>query len=149
MNLKSFFIACAALLYPLALSAQTKADDILGVYYVEDDKNGDSKTEFTKNPDGTYDCTIVWIKDPIDPKTGEPWKDFRNPDKSLRSRQLLGTKIIRGISFDAKNSRWTGAKVYDPNRGIRANATIYLVEGGLNITGKVLGIGETEFWKKL
>ena len=142
-------IALVALFYGVSSFAQVKGDAILGEYYLKDDKNGDSKVIFTKNAAGTYDCTISWIKDPIDPATGKPWLDFRNPDKSLRSKPLLGVKIIEGIPFDEKSGMWKGAKIYDPNRGLRANATIKLLPGGnLEVSGKVLGIGETQVWEK-
>ena len=130
--------------------AQTKADAILGDYYVKDAKNGDSKVRFTKNAQGTYDCKIIWIKDPIDPKTGQPWKDFRNPDKSLRDKELNGAFLVRGLVYDPSGDKWSGAKIYDPNRGIKANATMkFSSPDKLEVSGKVLGIGEKQIWDKL
>ena len=133
---KLMTVALAILFAVPAFAQKNSADDILGTYYLKDAKNGDSKVQFTKNGKGAFDCTIVWIKNPTDPKTGQGWKDVKNPDKSLRDRPVLGIKIIEGIAFDAQKGVWTGAKVYDPNRGIKANATISLTgDDGLEITG--------------
>ena len=148
--IKTLMIIAATLCCGMNAFAQTKGDAILGEYYLKDAKNGDSKVLFTKNSSGTYDCEITWIEIPDDPKTGKPWLDVRNPDKSLRGRQVLGIKIIEGIPYDEESGTWTGAKIYDPNRGIKANATIKLCnDGRLKVSGKVLGIGETQYWDRL
>lgn len=155
MKIKTILIAIVAVLTgcygAFAQNAlNSKADSIIGEYYLPDPENGDSKAEFTKASDGTYECTVTWIKDPIDPKTGKPWTDFRNPDKSLRARPVVGIKIIQGLRYDASSRQWNGGSIYDPNRGIKAKATAYfLPDGRLAVTGKVLGIGETVYWKKL
>ena len=148
MKARKIIVALVAALLGAAALAQTTADSILGEYYLRDDKNGDSKVRFTKNARGTYDCTIIWIKEPNDPATGKPWLDSKNPDKSLRTRPLVGTKIVEGISYS--DGVWSGAKIYDPNRGLKANATIKLLKNGkLEVSGKILGIGETQVWDRL
>ena len=150
MKTRKIFIALSAMFLGVVALAQTTADSILGEYYLPDDKNGDSKVRFTKNGNGTYDCTIIWIKEPNDPKTGKPWLDSKNSDKSLRNRPLVGIKIVEGISYDKSAGLWSGAKIYDPNRGIKANATIKLLGSGrLEVSGKIMGIGETQIWEKL
>lgn len=143
-----------ALMMCLGLQAQNalnrNADSLLGEYYLPDPKNGDSKAVCTRAADGTYECVISWIKDPIDPKTGKEWTDFRNPDKSLKSRPLVGVKFVKGMRYDSAALKWTGGTIYDPNRGITAKATAYFTpDGRLAVSGKVLGIGETMFWDKL
>ena len=126
-----------------------KADSILGEYLVPDPGN-DSKVRFTKNTDGTYKCQIFWLQSPNDPSTGKPWLDYKNPDKSLRNRRTDSIVIIDGLRYDAGKKVWNGTKVYDPNRGIRANVTCkFSPEGKLQLKGTVLGIGETAYWEKL
>ena len=122
----------------------------MGTYYIKDSKSGDSKVRFSKNKSGTYDCTVIWLQDATDPKTGKPWTDLNNPDKALKTRPIVGLKIVEGIPYDEKSGQWTGAKIYDPGRGIKANATIkVLPDGRLSVSGKVLGIGETQYWDRL
>lgn len=142
-----------ALIAPLGLLAQNalndKADSIIGEYLVPDPGN-DSKVRFTKNADGTYNCQIFWMESNINPDTGKPWTDIHNPDKSLRSRRCDSIVIISGLRYDAGKKVWNGAKIYDPNRGIKANVTCqFMPDGKLMLKGTVLGIGEKVYWNKL
>lgn len=127
-----------------------KADAIVGEYLVPDAKNGDSKVRFTKNSAGTYDCQVFWLEKPTDPKTGQPWLDERNPDKSKRNVRCDQLYIVRGLQYNAEKKQWDGTKVYDPNRGISAKMTgKFLPNGSFEVRGTVLGIGESQQWKKL
>lgn len=146
-----------ALLFALLMAAapgfaqdlNAKADNILGDYLVPDKKNGDSKVHFTKNPDGTYDCRVYWLQIPVDPATGKPWLDFRNPDKSKRSQRVDQLYLIRGLKYNASKKQWDGVKIYDPNRGINANVTCKLTPSGdLQVKGTILGIGESYVWPR-
>lgn len=144
--------AVAAAIIPLFSQSAPKvsADSIIGDYYVADEKNGDSKVRFIKNSEGGYDCQVFWIKDNIDPSTGKPWLDVKNPDKSLRNMRADRIFIIRNLRFNAEKKQWDDAKIYDPNRGIRVNVTCKLISPKeLQVRGSVLGIGETMIWKKL
>ena len=38
--------------------------------------------------------TIVWLRDALDPATGKPPVDQRNPDPAKRSRRIVGTTIF-------------------------------------------------------
>lgn len=142
-------VALFAALVPSMSQTKVAADDILGEYLVPDAKNGDSKVRFTKNQDGTFNCQVFWLEKPIDPSTGKPWLDYKNPDKSLRSRRTDSVVLIKGLKFNAGKKVWDGTKVYDPNRGISANVTCTLQpDGSLQVRGSVMGIGETQTWIK-
>ncbi len=60
-------------------------------------------------------ATIVWIKNPLDVKTGKPPVDDKNPDPSKRSRKLLGLRIF-AMEQDA-NGAWTGL-IYNADDGM-------------------------------
>ena len=150
---KFLAILAIALCAPLGLFAQNplndKADSIVGEYLVPDPGN-DSKVRFTKNSDGSFNCQIFWMENKVNPDTGQPWTDLKNPDKALRSRRCDSIVIISGLKYDAEKKVWTGAKIYDPNRGIKANVTCqFMPDGTLMLKGTVLGIGEKVYWKKL
>ncbi|MCQ2184273.1 MAG: DUF2147 domain-containing protein [Bacteroidales bacterium] len=147
---KALFLSLVAALVSFAAPAQSALNDnpdtILGTFLVPDPGN-DSHVTFTKNEKGGYDCRIVWMENAIDPSTGKPWLDVKNPDKSLRTRTCMGLALIENIKYDSAKKQWSGAKVYDPNRGINANATIKFTEDGrLCLKGTILGIGETVYW---
>ena len=141
--------AIAAILPSAAQSAlNDKGDNIVGDYYVV--QNGDeSKVRFTKNADGTYKCQITWLKNDKDAK-GNKALDDKNPDKSLRSTPADRIVLINGLKYNAEKKQWDGAKIYDPQRGIKANVTAsFAPDGRLKLRGSVMGIGETVYWKKL
>lgn len=147
-------LAVAAIFAVLPSSSQNRRNDnpdsILGEYRVPDAKNGDCKVRFTRNAEGTYDCQVFWLEIPIDPATGKPWLDFRNPVKSKRNVRCDELFIIRGLKYDSAAKMWNGAKIYDPNRGISVSVKCrFASDGSLEVKGTVFGIGETMYWKKL
>lgn len=148
---KSLIVLAVMALLPFVCEAQnalnSNPDSVVGVFYVPGEN--DSKVEFTKNADGSYDGAVIWMKSPIDPSTGKVWCDVKNPDRSLRGRSCMGLKVIEGLKYDPAKKCWGGTKIYDPNRGIRANVRInFTADGRLCIKGTVLGIGETVYWKR-
>ena len=143
----------AAMLAGSRAVAQNKlndsADSVLGKY--ESVQGGDPyRVQVTKNADGSYKAQIYWLANPIDPKTGERALDKKNPDKSLRSVPSDQVVLIRDLKYKADKKQWGDAKIYDPQRGIRANVTAWFMEDGrLCLKGTVLGIGEKAFWTRL
>ena len=149
--MKRFLIALTAVLFAmLPASAQSaknsSADNIIGKY--ESVQGTDAyKVEVTKNVDGTYKAQIYWMKDPIDPRTGKKALDVKNPDKSLRNRPCDQIVLIQNLKYIPAKKVWGDAKIYDPQRGIKANVTAqFLQDGRLSLKATVLGIGETVYW---
>ena len=125
------------------------ADSLLGKY--ESVQGGDRfRAEISKEAEGTFRCQIYWIENPIDAKTGKKALDTKNPDKSLRSVPCDEVVLFKGLKYNAEKKQWDGTKIYDPQRGIRANVTVkFLEDGRLCLRGTVLGIGEKVYWTKL
>ncbi|WP_040670358.1 DUF2147 domain-containing protein [Nitritalea halalkaliphila] len=85
------------------------ASDILGVWWTQDK---DAKVElFQEN--GKFYGKLVWIKS--DPEVKEPVLDTNNPERSLRSRPLLGIRLLEGFTFNGE--RYEGGTIYDPTNG--------------------------------
>ena len=143
-------IICAAF-FALPAAAQginDKADNIIGEYLT--DRGGSkSKVRVTKNADGTYDAQVFWVENPMG-KDGKKRKDVKNPDKSLRSTPADRSVIFSGLKYDARKHEWNGTKIYDPQRGVRAKLVAEFADDGrLALTGSVLVISETVYWKKI
>ena len=148
--MKRILIALTAVLFAmLPASAQSaknsSADNIIGKY--ESVQGTDAyKVEVSKNEDGTYKAQIYWMKDPMDPKTGKKALDVKNPDKSLRTRPCDQIVLIQNLKYLSAKKVWGDAKIYDPQRGIKANVTAqFLPDGRLSLKATVLGIGETVY----
>src|SRR5438034_153953 len=65
--------------------------------------------------------TIVWLKEPIDPKTGKPQVDDKNPDPTKQSRRIIGLRIFSLSAGDA--GTWSG-KIYDADNGKMYDAKV-------------------------
>jgi uncharacterized protein (DUF2147 family) len=89
-----------------------KADDVLGVWLTQDK---DSHVQIYKVGD-KYFGKIIWLKDPIDKKTGKPKVDDKNEDPSLRNRPIMGLKLLKDFVFDG-DDEWEDGKIYDPKKG--------------------------------
>lgn len=148
MNMKkltTILLLCAAT--AIWVKAQD-ADRIVGTYRADYASNS-SRIKIEKAADGTYFGKATWVKDCID-KNGNKILDKKNPDKSLRSIPVDRIKILWGLKYNEEKKTWEGGKIYDPTRGIRANATInFQPDGRLRVRGSVMGIGESVYWDKL
>ena len=72
--------------------------------------------------------TVVWIKDALDPKTGQPQADDKNPNPSLRNRKIVGIRIF-AMEQDASGG-WSGG--------------IYNSDDGQTYKGRLVPRGENE-----
>jgi uncharacterized protein (DUF2147 family) len=93
------------------------AGEILGTWKTE---RGESLVEiFTC---GARLCgKVVWLKDPLygdsrDGPVGQPVSDRKNPDPALRSRPIIGLRIMEGFTRAGENN-WGGGTCYDPKSG--------------------------------
>ncbi|MGN1266210.1 MAG: DUF2147 domain-containing protein [Muribaculaceae bacterium] len=150
--MKKFIIAliCAlvAVLPAVAQDMNSKGDNIVGEYLT--DRGGSkSKVRVTKNADGTYTAQVFWVEHPNDDK-GNKRKDVKNPDKALRNVDIDKVVLVKGLQYKAKDKKWGGAKIYDPTKGIRVNASAEFVEPNkLKLRGTIMGIGATLYWTKI
>ena len=119
------------------------ADAIVGTYLKAD---GKSKVEFYKSG-STYSGKVVWLKEPNDEK-GNPKKDIKNPDKSLRERPLLGLVTITGLKYETED-KYVDGKAYRPAEGDEVKFKVKINgDGTINVTGSKYGFSKTETWKK-
>ncbi len=120
------------------------AQQAIGVWA---DENGDSNIRIA--PCGKALCgKVVWLKDPND-ETGRPKTDLYNPDEKLRSRTLLGLKIIAGLKFDQNNASLKG-KVYNADNGKVYD--LYLKPSGktMRVEGCLLRVlCDTQTWTRV
>ena len=102
-----------------------------------------------KLKNGTYRGQIIWMANPND-KNGKKRLDEKNPDKSLRNTPCDQIVLFSGLEYNAKKKRWDGTKIYDPQRGMRANLTVeFEKDGRLKLRGSIMGIGETVYWERV
>jgi len=77
-----------------------------------------------------------------------PTTDVNNPDRQLRSRPLVGLRILSG--FRQRGSGWHDGTAYDPKSGKAYKASLRLNPGGtLTVTGCVFFICRSQRWTRV
>jgi len=138
-------VLCAGLL-PWPALAAASADAILGTWLTDD---GASKVEVraAKAADGStvYDGAIVWLKDAT--KDGQPLHDAHNADAALRSRPLMGLRVLSG--FKAAGGGWSGGTVYAPRAGKSFPAQLSIgADGRLQLKVDAGLLSKTDYWTR-
>ena len=87
-----------------------------------------------KNRDNVYNGKIVWLAEPTE-ADGTPAKDLNNPDKSLRSRQLIGLNMLSGLK--EVGDEYKEGKIYDPGNGKTYNCSMKLEGDVLKVRGSL------------
>jgi uncharacterized protein (DUF2147 family) len=143
LSMKPKLILVIFLLFFVARSvAQTKADDIVGVWLTGGKEP--AKIQIYRSGDKYYG-KIVWLKYPE--ANGMARLDSKNPDKSKQKQQIIGLVILQHFRFD--DNEWNDGKIYDPESG--KTYSCHLTLKG-NKTLKVRGyvgvslLGRTETW---
>ena len=150
--MKKFLLTILALLIVGIGNAQSAlnnaADNIVGTY--SGTQGGDSfRAKITKQPDGTYQGQIVWMKNDKD-ENGNKRLDTKNPDKSLRNTPCDRIVLFSGLQYNSDKKCWDGTKIYDPQRGIKARLTVtFEQDGRLRLKGSVFAFSESVYWTKV
>ena len=126
-----------------------KADNIIGEY--QTDRGGSkSKVRISKNADGSYDAQVFWVENPYEADGKTKRKDVKNPDKALRNVPVDQIVLVKGLKYDAESKSWGGAKIYDPTKGLKVNATAeFETADKLKLRGTILGMGVTLYWVRI
>ena len=94
--------------------------------------------------------TLVWFRWPNDAQD-LPLVDLKNADPALRSRPLMGLKILYGLHRTGERA-WEGGKIYNPDSGRDYNATMSIRDDGtLRVRAYVLHpiFGKTQIWTRI
>ena len=137
---------------PFGVQAQSKADEICGLYYAADPGNGEgSQIRIYKNANGKYEGKVVWMQYPNHPN-GEPRRDVKNPDASKRTQTNVGLVLIKDFVYNEKEDQWEGGMIYNPAGGNYYRSYMRLESNGekLKVRG-YLGVsllGKTVIWTR-
>lgn len=121
--MKKIIFSFILMLMPLGVAF---AQDVIGKWKLED---GTAIVEVYKSGD-SFNGKIVWLANPTE-ADGSPAADKNNPDKSLRSRKLIGLNMLSGLKADG--GEYSGGKIYDPGNGKTYNCS-------MKVEGKVLKV---------
>lgn len=97
-------------------------------------------------PCGTHVCGTIVSAAPL-PATGQPPRDTRNPDPTLRNRAMAGVRILSG--FSQAGDGWKGGTIYNPTNGKTYNSELTLAaDGQLKVSGCVMIFCQTQIWRR-
>ena len=149
--MKRIIFTLMCVIMALSSNAQglnSKGDNIIGEYLSIKD-GGKSKIRITKEADGTYTAQVFWVERALD-ANGNKRKDVKNPDKALRNVPVDQITLVRGLKHNAAEKNWGGAKIYDPTKGLKVNATAeFETPDKLKLRGTILGMGVTLYWTRI
>ena len=89
----TFIIAIAAALLAAPSARAQGAGEPTGVWLTQ---AGDARVKVSKCGGGICGV-IVGLKDPIDPATGKPQVDDKNPNPALKKRPMIGLPLFSGM----------------------------------------------------
>lgn len=148
-NMKSIFLSILFIFINTMLFAQIHSNSIIGTWL---NGEGTGKIEIYKTNSGHYAGKIIWLKEPIDPETGKPKLDKRNPDKSKRSNPTLGLVNMYGFTYNESEQDWENGKIYDPKNGKEYSCKISMKDNNAIKVRGYIGItliGRTDTWTRL
>ena len=131
-----------SMIFMLAPLAAAFAQDVVGKWKLED---GSAIVEVYQEGD-VFNGKIVWLEKPTE-DDGSPVVDDNNPDKTLRTRQIMGLNMLSGLK--KTGSEYSGGSIYDPGNGktyncsMKVEGDILKVRGSLDKKGL---IGRTMDW---
>lgn len=99
-----------ALLAPASSHSQTSGSPI-GVWLTQ---AGDARVRITKC--GEAICGVVaWLREPVNPATGQPVVDDKNPNPALAKRPMIGLPLFTDMRIAGPN-KWSG-RIYNADDG--------------------------------
>lgn len=129
-----------------ACAGAAHADQLDGFWM---DSHGEVVLEVA--PCGTDMCAkVVWLRLPYGPDR-LPLKDFRNPDESLRNREVCGLRVIEGFKKQ-DDGTWGGGNVYVPDLGMSFSGYAKVLSPTqIEVRGYVFLplFGSSEVWSKV
>jgi uncharacterized protein (DUF2147 family) len=107
---------------------------------------GDAKVRVNKCGGGICGV-VIWLKDPINPATGRPHVDDKNPNPSLARRPMIGLPLFSAMPPSGPN-KWSG-QIYNADDG-NSYASNISVPGPdtLNVEGCVGVLCGSETWTR-
>ena len=134
--------AAAAFVLSVFAATPVPAAELIGTWLTQ---QGDAHIRVAKC--GKALCgTVVWLKDSVDTKTGQPPVDDKNPDPGKRSRKILGIQIF-AMEQNATGS-WTGG-IYNSDDGKTYDGRLSPQgEDGLEVQGCAGSLCGSEVWTR-
>jgi uncharacterized protein (DUF2147 family) len=139
-----FIIAILAAFLGAPPAKAQSGGDVGGIWLTQ---AGDARVRVSKCGGGICGV-IVWLKDPINPATGKPQVDDKNPNPSLARRPMIGLPLFSGMHSSGPN-RWSG-QIYNADDGSTYASNVSLVDADtLKVEGCMGAFCGGENWTRV
>ena len=108
---------------------------------------GDARVKISKCGGGICGV-IVGLKEPIDPLTGKPQVDDKNPNPALKTRPMIGLALFSAMQPVAAN-KWSGQIYNADDGGTYASSISVAGPGTLRVEGCVGALCGGETWTRV
>ena len=134
-------VLAALLCAPVAM-AQT-AGSPMGIWLTQ---AGDARVRVSKCGDAICGV-VVWLREPVNPATGQPMVDDKNPNPALAKRPMIGLPLFTDMRISGPN-KWSG-RIYNADDGKSYVSNVTLEEPTrLKVEGCVGSLCGGETWSK-
>ena len=138
-----FIIAILAALLAASSAEALAGAEVGGVWLTQ---AGDAKVRVSKCGDGICGV-VVWLRESIDPATGKPQVDDKNPNPALAKRPMIGLPLFRSMRTSGPN-KWSG-EIYNADDGKSYASNISVSDPDtLKVEGCVGPLCGSESWKR-
>ena len=139
-----FVIAIIATALAAPAAQAQGAPEPFGVWQTQ---AGDARVKISKCGGGICGV-VVSLREPIDPQTGRPQVDNKNPNPALASRPIIGLTLFAGMHPVASN-KWSGQIYNADDGGTYASSITVSGETTLRVEGCVGVLCGGETWTRV
>jgi uncharacterized protein (DUF2147 family) len=140
----AFIIAIAAASLTVPAARAQGSGEPTGVWLTQ---AGDARVKVSKCGGGLCGV-IVGLKEPIDPATGKPQVDDKNPNPGLKKRPMIGLSLFSGMQPSAPN-KWSGQIYNADDGGTYASSISVAGPDALRVEGCVGALCGGETWTRV
>jgi uncharacterized protein (DUF2147 family) len=139
-----FIMAFAAVLFAAPAARAQDAGEPTGTWLTQ---AGDARVRISKCGGGICGV-VVGLREPIDPATGKPQVDDKNPNPALRKRPMIGLPLFSSMHANGPH-KWSGT-IYNADDG-SSYASSISVSGPdrLRVEGCVGALCGGEIWTRV
>jgi uncharacterized protein (DUF2147 family) len=141
---KILVLAVSAALLAAPSARAQGAGEPTGVWLTQ---AGDARVKVSKCGGGICGV-IVGLKDPVDPATGKPLVDDKNPNPTLKKRPMIGLPLFSAMQPVAPN-KWSGQIYNADDGGTYASSISVAGPDTLKVEGCVGALCGGENWTRV
>ena len=138
-----FMLATVTALLAAPVAQAQPGGEVNGIWLTQ---AGDAKVRVSKCGGGLCGV-VVWLREPINPATGRPQVDDKNPNPALARRPMIGLPLFSGMRPSGPN-RWSGP-IYNAYDGSSYASNVSLTgPDTLKVEGCVGALCGGETWTR-